>query len=102
MIDHFFIENDIRYSSIEAECFILKTYSLKFNKIKYVIYIILSILTLGLIHLISYWFVSLKCVLLYSTCSVDDATHFLILNSNNEYTLESVRSYGHQISFINR
>ncbi len=66
-----FFETNVENSDIEGDSKILNIYCLKSNKLKELIYYILCFLTGGLFYLICYWYTSLKCIFLYSTCELD-------------------------------
>ena len=61
--------------NIEDHSKISKIIPLQHSKCKYTFYIIINIFTLTIINLFLTWFPTMKLCLLYSTCSLLDATH---------------------------
>ena len=61
--------------NIEDHSKVSKIIPLRMSNCKYTLYIITNIFTLTIINLFLTWFPSMKLCLLYSTCSLLDATH---------------------------
>lgn len=78
-------------SPIEGECAIQYVYCLRFSYWKLVIVSILSVFSLGFILLIMYWMVLLQRKMLYSFCELDDASHFLVKNWDNSFTIVKIK-----------
>lgn len=82
----------VNNSPIEGECAIQYVYCISFNYLKLLLVIVLSILSLGFILLIMYWMVLLQRKMLYSFCDLDNATHFLVKNWDNSFTIVRIKN----------
>uniref|UniRef100_A0AC35U560 Cation-transporting ATPase n=1 Tax=Rhabditophanes sp. KR3021 TaxID=114890 RepID=A0AC35U560_9BILA len=62
------------------------------NLVKNTLTWILTILTLGLVQIVFYWYPQIKVKFTSSPCSLNNADQLLILDSFNNYTLKNVRN----------
>lgn len=78
----------------EGECTIQKAYGLKFSYFRLLLFILLTLCTgIVLFLLLIYWSVRLRRYFLFSFCKVEDATHFMILNWNQNFSIEPRKNY---------
>ena len=64
-----------------------KILSLRTNSLKYSLFILCSIITVGMVNLIVAWFPILKKYLIYSSCEVEKASHFGIFSVNHQFNI---------------
>lgn len=82
----------VNNSLVEGECAIQYIYCINFSYLKLLLVIILSILSLGFILLIMFWMVLLQRKMLYSFCDLENASHFLIKNWDNSFTIVKIKN----------
>ena len=101
-ISSYFIEAKIQNTDIEGDCYIKQIYCLKRNILKELIYYLLCFFSIGLFYLICHWSTSIRCIFLYSNCTLQDADNFLILNHDDEFTIVESITLNNVKGFSNR
>lgn len=81
----------VNNSLVEGECAIQYVYCIKFSYFKLLLVILLTILSLGLVLLIMFWMVLLQRKMLYSFCHLETATHFLVKNWDNSFSIVKIK-----------
>ena len=75
-------------SEAEGECKVKSIECLYFSYGKLILFIFLSIITVGIWSLFVKWFLSLRKASLYSECKFSEATHFLVTGTDGIKTIE--------------
>ena len=81
----------VNNSLVEGECAIQYVYCISFSYLKLLLVLILTVATLGFILLIMFWMVLLQRKMLYSFCDLENATHFLVKNWDNSFTIVKIK-----------
>ena len=81
----------VNNSPIEGECAIQYVYCIAFSYWKLLLVVFLSIFSCGFILLIMYWMVLLQRKMLFSFCGLENATHFLVKNWDNSFTIVKIK-----------
>ena len=82
----------VNNSLVEGECAIQYVYCISFSYFKLLFVILLSIMSLGFILLIMFWMVLLQRKMLYSFCDLENATHFLVKNWDNSFSIVKIKN----------
>lgn len=72
----------------EGENKIIQIKLLRLNLLKLMIFSLLALFTGGILGLLALWIIRLRKLLLFSECSISNATHVLI--KNNDQTLDII------------
>jgi hypothetical protein len=73
---------EIKNSEIEGECKVTKVICLKKSMSRLILNCILCICSLGLFLIAQYWSIRLRVILNYKICSLKEATHVRVFNSD--------------------
>lgn len=90
-------------SELEGECKVKNLIPLRLSSSKLFLFVLLSVLTIGLLPLFVKWFPKLRLVFLYETCVLSSSTHIFVENSDNHVSVQNIeRSSLNEPFFFNR
>ncbi|KAL0236259.1 hypothetical protein GEMRC1_002841 [Eukaryota sp. GEM-RC1] len=90
----------INQSCLKEEDFPIAVTSLRLSYTKFSLFILLSIITLGVLPLLCHWFVRMKSLLQYSYATPETASHVLILDYEDKYHLLPVSTTPSDVPFF--
>jgi hypothetical protein len=78
---------EYKIHDVEGECILNEIHAIRKSTWKYVLFIIYSIILVGIPPLLCFWYIELERFLYYDYCSLEEATHFYILNYDEQHTI---------------
>lgn len=84
-VDHTYI--GYKQEDVEGECILNEIRAIRKSMWKFVLFIIYSVVLVGIPPLLCFWYIELERFLYYDYCGFEEATHFYILNYDDQHTI---------------